>query len=311
VSLNQRPIRMFCMHGHALALSDDLPLLRGAVDQVLAPFATEALPDGISFIEGHLRHYIEGEVLRHLSATAARIPTPEPCIELYHEGDRFWLLDERWGICEVNFFRGQFKSFVLAQASLDPASLVEAAVIWPMAQLLRQRGLHLVRSVSVVKDGFGALVLPTCPIWGEVAALVEAGYELVSQRWTALRVDDGRVEMLHIPGLAQVNEGGEWVDLVQHHQLHAFCNAVILVERGKQLDGELIELNPAQASEALRRDWPVLEVYPTRRTGAMTGALSSLCRCAHARLSRSGGDLLSVIEGMRGTSSAAPMAVGA
>jgi hypothetical protein len=42
-------------------------------------------------------------------------------------------------MAEMNLLKGTWRSWILPSATLDPLALRRAAVVWPMAQLLRAR----------------------------------------------------------------------------------------------------------------------------------------------------------------------------
>src|SRR5262249_54224378 len=160
-------------------------------------------------------------------------------MELYEEGERFWLIDDRWGLTEMNLLKGQFHSWILPHPSIEPGAVVQDAVIWPLAQLLRVKGLSLAPAMSIVRDGWGMLILSHFNIEPELSLLVRNGYKVIGQQWTALREEDGRVAMLQMPGEVQrlpapqlragsIEQTSAWIDLTAETpgcaQNHAFCD---------------------------------------------------------------------------------------
>ena len=75
----------------------------------------------------------------------------------YSLAEKHWIVDDRWGVCEIDLLKHRWRSWVLPNPSLDPVHLAEAAVLWPMAQLLRSRGVEIVPAISVERAGWGAL----------------------------------------------------------------------------------------------------------------------------------------------------------
>ncbi len=308
------------VHGLAVELENHVPGIEPALKQVLSDFRVNELPEGFSATVGEIRRYEVAEVQRHVSARAVAVPQARAMLELYRDGENYWLLDERWGLTEINLLRGRWTSWMLANPLIDPLRAMEQAVLWPLAQLLRPRGLYLVPAVSVVRDGFAVLILSPFSLEPELEAMVRAGYRIIGQRWTALREEDGRVAMLHVPGMIERNQPprtrsrqtpaqgpmdplANWVDLMGVYlgtrQNHAFCDAVLLAEPGRRLHPHLRELNHVTAMNVLRRNWPIVELNPQRRSGQLPVRLAQHCRVAELQLSRKASDLLMLLDSLR------------
>ena len=300
-----------CLHGLVVELDLGLRLIRKWTSHLFHPFLVNEQPDGVVPIEGTVRPYEQDDVIRHISASAQRVPHVDPWLELYREDERFWLVDERWGITEANFLKCQFRSWVLPCPTVDGLRCTEGAVLWPMAQLLRQRGLHLVPALSVARDGFGALILAPFSIEPELQHLIRQRYQVVGQRWTALREEDGRILMLRMPGVVERTcaprlrercrwEAPEWVDLTSEFpsagRNYAFCNAVLIAEPGRRASASFDVLPHLEAQEHLRMTWPMIDVHPSRRTSAQPATLARQCRVAQVQLSRDAGELVSMLE---------------
>src|SRR4051794_27220527 len=136
--------RRFAVHGPLLEIDCDVPAVSAEVGRVLAPFEVSDWPEGFGSLAGCVRAYDRAQVVRHVSPAARPVPAQRSLdlAELYEEGERFWLVDERWGMVEVNFLKGSWRSWVLPQPRMDPVRVAEMAVLWPAAQLLRPRGLY-------------------------------------------------------------------------------------------------------------------------------------------------------------------------
>ena len=306
--------RKYAVHGLAVELVSEVPLVQQEAEAWLWPFAVDALPDGIVCTGGQIRQYDAGEVMRHLSPTAVPVATPGQLLELYQEGERFWLVDDRWGLCEINVMRGTWRSWILPQPTLDPVRVAEMAVMWPMAQLLRPRGLYLLPAAAAVRRGYGVLVLSPFNIEGELRALVELGYGLIGQRWVAVREEGGRIELLGMPGQiereasprlrdASLGPASRWVDLTSEYcdiaRPHAFCDAVIVVEPSRRPTAHVTEVADQRATDAIRRAWPITELHPFRKYGQLPLKLSNACRCWSAQLSRRPEDLLVLLDSIQ------------
>ena len=316
------PPRRFAVHGLAAEVDCSVAEIAGEVERVLGPFAVAGWPEGFGSVGGTVRAYDTAQVVRHVSPTARPLPAPRSLdlAELYEEGERFWLVDERWGMVEINFLKSTWRSWILPRPQLDPVRCTEMAVLWPMAQLLRARGLYLLPAVSAVRDGFAFLLL--CPFGPEpeLTALARAGYKIIGQRWTAVREEDGRLALLHLPGCiaraagaaprlralceAEANRaGGQWLDLNAQFpgsaQLHAFCDAVLVADAARRPHARARELEPSDALHLLRQAWPIVELHPHRRHSALPTKLSQQCRCAEVQLSRNSTELLQLLEQVR------------
>jgi hypothetical protein len=247
------------------------------------------------------------------------MPLLDPWLELYQDGEQFWLIDERWGMAQINTLRGQWRSWILRQACLDPLRLVEGAAIWPMAQLLRARGLHLIPAPSIVRDDLGVVLLSTFSVGPELTCLAQAGFQIVGQRWTAIRCEDGRIELLHMPGAVEYpapprlpgvrgapsGTWPQWVDLAgqfpQSSRHHAFCHVVLIADAARRTDAHAAELSVSQAQELLRQAWPIVDIHPTGRSPQLPGRMAQISRCVQIQLSRNPRDLIALLDCIRDT----------
>jgi hypothetical protein len=302
------------LHGAPLGVSCAVEQLIPQVDRILRPFISQQLPANSSMASGIIRPFEEGEVLRHLSTRARRLAMSDPSLELYQDCERFWIVDERWGIAEMNLLRAQWRSWVLPNCLIDSFHLAEGAMLWPMAQILRQRKLHLVPATSIVRGGWGALLLCPFSLEPEMMRLIKAGWRIIGQRWTALRERDGTIEMLHMPGpiekaksLATRRRGTgsaiRWTDLSQEFrgcaEQSALCHAIVMVETGRRNAPKFSDLSIPHAQEALRHQWPIADVHAAPRCGMPANRLAQLCRCAQVQLSHDPADLLVMLESAR------------
>src|SRR5947207_268908 len=185
-------------------------------------------------------------------------------MESYQRGPRFWAIDQRWGMAHIDLHSGSWQSWILNSPQLDPVRCAERAGLWPLAQILRFKGLCLVPAVSIAKDGFGMLIIAPTRIDTELTALAQAGWKLIGQRWTALREEEGKISLLRMPGRVErsvppqrpgaplISPG--WTDLTAElpftRQHHAFCQAVILASPGRRDRATLKPIRPADAVHA-------------------------------------------------------------
>jgi hypothetical protein len=302
------------LHGAAIGVSCAVEQLIPQIDRMLRPFISPQLPANSLMASGTIRPFEEGEVLRHLSSRAKRLAVADPSMELYQDCERFWLVDERWGISEMNLMKAQWRSWVLPGCVLDSLHLADGALHWPMAQILRARKLHLVPAVSIMRGGWGVLLLSPFSLEPEMARLMKAGWKIIGQRWTALREREGTVEMLHVPGpmeraksLTSRRRGTgsaiRWIDLGQEfrgcQEKSALCHAIVMAETGRRSAPRFNDLSIPQAQEALRHHWPIVDVHAAPRCGMIANRLAQLCRCAQVQLSHDPADLMLMLEAAR------------
>ena len=310
----------FAVHGLAVEILNEVQSLNQRVSHWLKPFEADVLPDGVACTTGQIRTYDPAEVMRHLSPTAVPVATPGQLLELYQEGERFWLVDDRWGLCEINVMKSSWRSWILPRPTLDPVRVAEMAVLWPMAQLLRPKGLYLLPAAAAARGGFGVLILSPFNMEGELRALIHAGYNLIGQRWVAVREEGARIEMLQMPGEieressprlrdASLGPASRWVDLTSEHcgiaQAHAFCDAVLVIEPGRRPSAHVTEVAAQRATDTIRRAWPITELHPFRKHGQLPMKLSQRCRAWQGQLSRRAEDLLVLLDSIRSPGSTA------
>ncbi len=304
------PFLILALHGHGVELSVRVPAVQRVASAVLGELIEPFLP-GEPEIRGFVMPFEESAVLRALSPDAVRVDDADLLLELYRDprgGERVWLVDERWGICEINLLRRTWRSWVLPRASIDAVRLFEAAVMWPMAQLLRGTGLHLIPAAAVGRGGRGVLILSPFDIGPEIEALTRVGVDVIGQRWVALREEpDGRISLLNVPSRTEqcpaprlLSDGpmgqAAWVDLAAGHVgPHAFCEVVLLVEPMRRSAATARPLTNIEAREQLKQFWPVPQLSagasPIVPTNLLATNLARTCSVHRVRLSRCGEDL--------------------
>lgn len=304
------PFLTLALHGHGVELTARVPQVARVAAAILGPLVEPFLP-GEPEIRGSVLAYEEPDVLRQVSPDAIRIDEPGLLMELYRDprgGERLWLVDERWGICEINLLKRIWRSWVLPSCSMDAVRLFEATVMWPMAQLLRGAGLHVIPAAAMGKNGRGVLILSPFDVGPEIEAVSRAGVGIIGQRWTALREEaGGRVSLLHVPGrierapaprLLSAGPMGQsvWVDLAAGRTCHqATCELVLLVEPMRRSEASVTALNAIEAREQLKMLWPIPQLSagasPKVTTNLISAALARTCSVQRVRLSRNGADL--------------------
>ncbi|MCC6422142.1 MAG: hypothetical protein IT447_01580 [Phycisphaerales bacterium] len=302
------------VHGLAVELTCGVDALLPQFLRTFESFLTPSFPEGFVPIVGQIRPYDAGEVSRSLSPSAVELQLGDQLLEVYEEGEHFWILDDRWGMTQLNMLRGQFRSWILPHPTVDSVRCLDGAFFWPLAQLMRGKGLHLIPGVSVARGDWGALILTPYGIEPELRVLVEAGYKIIGQRWTAIREEAGKFSLLHVPGQVEcaheprmriagagaserwVDLGGAYPDSIRHH---AYCENILVVVPGRRTRARLQELTPILAGATLKRDWPMAELHPHRRGGQLAGRLANRCRVAEVHLSRRADDFIVLMDSIR------------
>jgi hypothetical protein len=290
-----------------------VPGLYEAIGRCIGEFViTGGFPGGMP-ISGTIRPFEQAEVLRHLSPTATRISDESELVELYEEGERFWLIDDHWGLTEINVLKAQFRSWVLPEPIANPLQITEQSVLWPVSQLMRPRGLCLIPAASIVRDGWGALLLSSFNIEPELSTLVRAGWHVVGQNWTAIQESGAGMKMLRMPGSVErmtprSPEAGTGVTMRRVDLTGEFpgsgaesatCDSVIIIVPGRRPLSKITQVSPTNAVGAIKGAWPLAELHPHRRQGALAAKMSQRCGVFDVQLSRNPQDLLALLDTAR------------
>jgi hypothetical protein len=181
----------------------EVPQIEQELRWMLGEFMTPDFPSGFAPITGLIQPYLEKDVLRHISSRAKPIKYPGLALETFQEKECFWIVDERWGLTQLDLLKKQWRSWVLPNRSIDNIRCAEMSALWPLAQLLRSKALYLTPAISVVRNDWSALIIAPFSIEPELRAIISSGYKIVGQRWTALREDDGKIGLFRMPGKVQ------------------------------------------------------------------------------------------------------------
>jgi hypothetical protein len=286
--------RRFCIHGLPITIDLSSPFLQPKIDAVLRPFIVEKINSPIPVAHGSIQSFNSTQVLRNVNPQATRVGSIDNRAEIYSLGEQYWLIDERWGICWLNLLKRQWRSWMLPKPTLPTNQCIDAAVLWPMAQLLKIRGLHLIPAISIRRDQWSALILSPYPLDREIIRLASAGFTIVGPRYSALREKQSRVELLDFP-----HESANHTATSPSSPTD--CQAVFLIESARRLvtRGKILT-NPDAAAARIRHALPFMEVPPTRRRlGDFAAHLARQCRCVSVELSKNEEDFHQLIESSR------------
>jgi hypothetical protein len=313
------------VHGHAVEIVCALPGVRQVMTDLLAELSVEAWPDGFTPVEGRVEVYDADAVARSISPQAEPVLNLANGAEVWRDGERTWLIDENWGLCEINFLKRTWRSWVLDATQIDPLRATEHAVLWPMAQVLAVRGLPLLPAPSVVHRGRGVLLLAPFNLEPELAMLLSAGHAVVGQRWTALQDEAGRCLLRSMPGRVErspipqlrmkssvdarvsMPKGvGEWYDLLtiagasatDAGASYAWCGAVFVIEPGRRAIADARALTGASAAAAVRHAWPMPDVGPGSRQSKRAVSLVQSTPVYQIELSRDPRALLRLLDSL-------------
>ncbi len=310
--------RKLAFHGSAVEIACACEELVPAIDHLLNPFREADFPEGFKPLRGVIEPYDLEDVLKHLSIKARPVPLPNLPFELYRDADRYYRLEDSIGLTMVDLVRRRWHCWLTPEALRgDLVRLIDAAMIWPLAQLVAQRELNLIPAVSVVRDGFGVLLMSELSLELELHTLLHEGFNIVGQRWTGLREEEqGKIAMLHLPGhilekaapIAPNTRIGErtpatqdrWIDLHAAHPRslahHAYCDLILVCGPGRREQVRVKQVGWAGAMNVLRRAWPTVDLPPGRRGGKLVSKMASRVRVVETQLSREPNDLIKVID---------------
>ena len=302
------------VHGSAVDLRCGLPGLRQVIADLLGEMIVDGWPDGFAPAEGWIDRYDADVVARSLSSTAKLVAVFTETAELWADGERLWLIDEAWGVCELNLLRRTFRSWVLDQALLDPVRCLEQAVLWPMSQVLIGKNVSLLPASGFIHEGRGILLISPFSAEAELAMLASAGHALISQRWVAIREDPQsasrpmmqRVGMLaeHTAApqprsrLSHSNPAQGWVDLYTTYptaERQARCDAIMVIEPGRRTTPSVRQLTGASSSAAVRRAWPIPDSPMGPKQSQFAGRLAAGSQVFQVELSRDAKALLRLL----------------
>jgi hypothetical protein len=305
---------LFSIYGAVVRIENCCPSDRACagladkIDQALGVFSVaRSIGDPVE-THGVIRPFEISEVMQSLSRATASMRYADRLVEIYSNTERHWLLDDRWGVCEIDLLKHRWRSWIIPGTTLDAVQLAEAAVVWPMAQLLRLRGIELVPVISVERSGWGALVFAPYPIPREIHRIIRAGYRVVGQRWTALMRQGERIVMRHIPGLTEspaesrsIRSKPVWTDLLAGNPWSsaevAWCDAVLAIVPGRRSKSCGRIVPSEMAGQLIRRVWPICELPVGRmRVDHPALFLGEQCLCLSLQLSRHEDEFLELIE---------------
>ncbi len=173
----------FAVHGAAVEVVTAVLELGDTIRHTLSLFEVPEFPAGFFPATGIIQPYDPAEVEAHLSRGARRLPDathpPDDPLELYEHDEHFWLIDDRWGVTEMNLLRNEWRSWVIPNLKITPAHCFELSVMWPLAQILRAKGVTLVPAAAAVRDGWSVLILGSLALEPELAAMIREGYKIV------------------------------------------------------------------------------------------------------------------------------------
>jgi hypothetical protein len=313
---NSANLQRYSLHGAAIGITSMVKGLAPELGHLLGDFKVPNWPAGSVPVSGMIWPYERSHVLKCMSPTATRVELggADDLLELYEDQERFWLVDDRWGIAEINLIKGQWRSWILPGPQIDPVRVTQMAVLWPLAQLLRARGLYLVPAASVAFGDRSFLLISPFGLEPELTTLIRGGYRIIGQSWTVLREHEGRFAMLNLPGYVEralppgmrlstsnsnASSGPMWVDLMREFcgaELgHGWCDAVLLIDAVRRSQTNVRPLDRGFAVQILRSAWPIFELHPNRRHGQLPARLGRGVPCFQLSLSREPRDLLSTL----------------
>ncbi|MGD0542110.1 MAG: hypothetical protein ABSB33_11375 [Tepidisphaeraceae bacterium] len=298
----------FSIHGSPVSVANSLASLDATIQFFLSPFTSISQPQ-MTPTRGEIRPFDLAEVTHSLAPAAASVRQSDDLVDIYSLGERSWILDDRWGMCEIDLLKRRWQSWVLPHPTLDPVRLAEATVLWPLAQLLRLRGIELTSAISVERGGWGALIVSPYPITAEISRLLRAGYRIIGQRWTILLRQHGRLVLRRVPGVVESLEVGSkrigretaWIDLTAERPWQtaelASCDAVIVIASGRRCTSHGRVIGTSESRSLLRHSWPMTDLPLNRSRFQQTAAtLASQCLCLSLQLSRHADEFLQLIE---------------
>jgi hypothetical protein len=283
--------RRLNLHELCVRIDNSCPALQLWLDRLCAIMPCH---DSHAAVEasGVIKPFDAAEVLRSVDPTAQPVGRASDFADVFGSGERFWVVGDHWGICQINLLKRQWRAWLLPRPAADLHRCIAAAVLWPLAQLLKTRGLELIRATSIEKQGWGALVLCLWEITPEIRGLESQGYRIVAWDWSVLRPRNGKVQLLCFPAL----ENPRLPQLAAPLE----CRTVFVVEPNRRAVTRGRTLAASESAVVLRRAWPIGELPPNRKRPAGAAAiLARHCRCVLVQLCKREVDFVQLVESSR------------
>jgi hypothetical protein len=227
------------------------PLMRaGFGDAAHAEAAGKAL-------RGAIHPFDSKAALANVSAAARSAGSNDPPLDVFVDGDRLWLVDDAWGLCEVDLGRQAWQSWMLPGAARDPGACLARGVMMPLACLLARRGLALVPAAAVARGSQASLILAPFPIHYELEELLRAGFRLIASDWTLLRTAGDGVEMLRVGSITSRDLSAEYCGTSQQR---AMLDTVLIIDPARRGTSRVATLSAGDAAAYIRRSLPLPEL---------------------------------------------------
>ena len=149
----------FPFTGLLATLDCHVPRLQGRLDWLLGEFRNPDVSAGGRQVKSN---YVAGSIAPFdLELATQRAPSVlaaghrgDELVTLFQDGEHFWMLDERWGLCQVDLLRAPGGAGCCRGHASTRCDAAELAALWPLAQLLRGRGVHLVPAASIARGNW-------------------------------------------------------------------------------------------------------------------------------------------------------------
>ncbi len=276
------------LHGQPIQLTIFPTAFDQTVTNLTLPFVSDDAIHRGGVLHGTVGPFKYDDIARRVSPVARLVAQLDEMTHLYALDERYWLVDERWGMCEINLLKRCWQSWVVPRPSIDPTAGAQAAIWWPLAALLRGRRVELIPALSVERDGWGALIFAPYSMDGELPALLNAGFKIIGRRWSVLCGTTGAIKLGHFPA-ADSSRAQPWEAVRK-----TACRAIFIIEPGRWPRAKIRA--PLDAGAALRRVWPMIDLSSgRRRVVETTNHLARQCRCLSIQLSSYKSDLALVV----------------
>src|SRR5579872_3018323 len=108
----------FSLHGAAIRLANSCGTLDEQIRFFLHPFVTTRRTAQLNELHGEICPFDVADVTHSLSQAAGSERRSDDLVEIYSLAEKHWIVDDRWGVCEIDQLKRRWRCWILPNPSL-------------------------------------------------------------------------------------------------------------------------------------------------------------------------------------------------